>query len=91
MIHALPTSAFEVSHPTGGKIRHINCDSRCCRTQAVYTEFVETALGDSPSPIQLVVAQDCLQHFAEAPIEDGRNTSFNSVRMTYPYPNHFFG
>jgi len=48
-------------------------------------EFIETALGDSPSPIQLVVAQDCLQHFAEAPIEDGRNTSFNSVRTTDPF------
>lgn len=72
----------------------VTADSQCWkRMQPLsFLEFIETALGDSPSPIQLAVAQDCLQHFAEAPIEDGRNTSFNSARTTDSLsPNHFFG
>lgn len=76
---ALPTWGFEVSHPSG------DCEAVLEKYASCHIEFVETALGDSPSPIQLAVAQDCLQHFAEAPIEDGRNTSFNSVRTTDPF------
>lgn len=78
---ALPTWPFEVSHPRWWL--PIRSAGKECKLS--FLEFIETALGDSPSPIQLVVAQDCLQHFAEAPIEDGRNTSFNSVRTTDPF------